>query len=273
MVTSPKICRFIALGPSATEAPPHTRGDGVEVWGIQYTWQHFTVDRAFVMDDREWIINKNSSFDIPVDIASDMRRANIPIYVAHKWPDVPNTVEYPIEEIKKAFPKHYFMDSMAYMFALAIQEGFERIETYGIDFRYFTDLGEELKYNHNWLDETHCGAFWAGVAIGKGIEVTTTNRCSMMKPVKPGETSLYGYEVSATIKAQRDKILKDRKKVSNSEPVVVFRPPEGVDPKEFLKQITVGSIKPSFYGTAKVWDNMEKPQGTNTLASLESPVI
>ncbi len=245
-----KTVRLVALGPSATEVPRFE--EGVEVFGIQYTWQHFKLTRAFVMDDPKWIIAKNHSYTNPLDVEKDMREAGCPIYTSQKWENVPNTVEYPIEEIKKEFPVHYFMNSMAYMFALAIHEGFERIETYGIDLRYISELGKEMKYHTNWLDETHCGAFWAGVAIGRGIEVVTPKRSSLMKPVSPGETSIYGYEISPTIEKQRAEILASRKKAveTKTEEVMVFRPPKGMDQKEFLKQVSVGALKP--VGTAKI---------------------
>ncbi len=242
--------RLIALGPSAAETPPHE--EGVEVWGIQYTWKHFKLTRAFVMDDQDWIVAKNASFENPIDVAEEMRQAKVPIYVAKKWSDVPNTTEFPIEDIKKEFPVHYFMNSMAYMFALAIHEGFERIETYGIDVRYFNDLGGEMKYNHSWLDETHCGAFWAGVATGRGIEVKVTKRSSMMKPVFPGDTAMYGYEVNPSIQKQREKILKDRKKIGAKEKVQIFRPPPGMSKEEFAKQVSIGALKPIGEADAKI---------------------
>lgn len=270
-----KKVRFIALGSSAAEAPPIAEG---ETWGIQYTWQHWKVDRAFVMDDSEWIIAKNHSFSNPLDVEGDMRTAGVPIYVAKKWETVPNTVEYPIEEIKKHFKTNYFMNSIAYMFALAIYEGFERIECFGTDFRYFNELGEVLfrppvidnkvmdyeefmKLHHNWLDETHCGAFWAGVAKGKGIEVVVTDRSSLMKPVYPGEPSLYGYEVSPTIEKQRERILKSRNKVElkqTAEKLMIFRPQPGEDLKEFMKKVSLKAVKPIGSTSLKTWTESKK---------------
>ena len=270
-----KTLRLIGLGPSAVEAPD--KKDGVEVWGIQYTWESFKIDRAFVMDDESWIIAKNHSFSNPKDVEEDMRKAGIPIYVSKKWANVPNTVEYPIEEIKANFP-HYFMDSFSYMFALAIHEGFERIELYGIDFRYFNELGELIwrpeagspwpdfikKYpdwsfetfmmkQHNWLDETHCGAFWVGLAIGKGIEVVTSQRSSLMKPIHPQGVSLYGYEVSPLIEEQRREILNRKKKVEMGQTfrVGIHRPEPGEDKMEFLKRVKAGLVPPIKYADAK----------------------
>lgn len=272
-----RVCRMIGLGPSAVECP-QTKDDDTEVFGIQYTWENFKLDRAFVMDDQTWIKAKNHSFSNPKDIVGDMCKAGIPIYVSKKWPDVPNTVEYPIEEIKANFP-HYFMDSFSYMFALAIHEGFERIELYGIDFRYFNELGELIwrpeagkpwadfakehpdwnfetfmMKQHNWLDETHCGAFWVGLAIGRGIEVVISQRSSLMKPIHPQGVSLYGYEVSPLIEEQRKEILSRKKKIEiKQEPmkVGVFRPQPGEDREEFLKRVKSGQLTPTFYAEIK----------------------
>ena len=276
-----KTCRLLGLGPhSAAEAPFHTIGDGVEVWGIQYTWEHWILDRAFVMDSPEWVIAKNHNFDNPKDVEADMRKFGRPIYVSKKWENVPNTIEYPIEEIKKEFP-HYFMDSFSYMFALAIHEGFKRIELYGIDFRYYNELGELIwrpeagtpwvefmkknpdwnfetfmEKQHNWLDETHCGAFWVGLAIGKGIEVVIPKRSSVMKPVHPDDPKLYGYEVSPSIEKQRAEIL-GRKKKLEPRKVAVFRPQPGKDKQEFLQRVKLGQLTPSFYADVKVVETTE----------------
>ena len=268
MLTNKKhsVVRLIALGPSCAEATWSC--NYADTWGIQYTWRNFKLDNAFVLDDEEWIKAKNHSFTVPIDIAREMRDAKIPIYVAKKWSDVENTVEYPIKEALEYFkPINYFMNSMAYMFALAIMEGYERIETYGIDFRYFGDLGNELKFPSNWLDETHCGAFWVGLAIGRGIEVVTTKRSSLMKPVKPNDPNLYGYSVSEEIQKQRQGILANRKKVELkqiNETLQVFRPPKGIkgdELKEFMRQVELGNVKSIGNVEAKLVDDNTPMEG------------
>lgn len=266
--------RMIALGPSfsETKAVDSTK----DTWSIQYAWRHYKVDIAFVMDDQEWIRAKNHSFAHPIDIAQEMRDIKVPIYTAKKWEDVPNTVEYPINEILEHFkPCRYFMNSMSYMFALAIMEGYERIETYGIDLRYFNELGKKLPHHDNWLDETHCLAYWAGQAMGRGIEVVPSQRSSLMKPVKPGEPSLYGYEVSPTIQSQRDQILKQRKKVElkKEEKLLVFRPKPGEDVQEFMKRVQSGQEKPIGHTNAKlVEENVDEDKESEKAMEVQGVV-
>jgi len=241
-----KTVRLIGLGPSAVEAKPID--NDTDTWGIQYTWQHWKLDRAFVMDDEEWVVAKNHAFTVPIDVEKEMRDTHIPIYSAKKWSNVDNTVAYPLDEILEHFkPVRYFMNSFAYMIALAIYEKYERIETYGMDLRYFSELGDEMKYKRNWLDETHCAAFWAGVAIGRGIEFATTERSSLMKPLYPGDPSLYGYEASTLLQSQRKDILEARKKGEKFE---VYRPEEGEPIKDFIRKVEVSAVDP--VGTAKV---------------------
>lgn len=255
---------MISLGPSAAEAPLKKEND-VEVFGIQYTWKYFkaSIDRAFVMDDEEWILAKNHSFDNPIDIEQEMRDFGKDIYVSKKWKNVLNTVEYPVDKIVDHFKIKYFMNSIAYMFALAIYEGFERIETYGIDNRYFTDTGGKMNYNHNWLDETHCVEFWAGVAVGRGVEVVTTKRSSLMKPVYPGDPSMYGYELSPELKRQRDNILAKRERVKRKlEPTTLsfYRKPEDMSYEELERKIAVGAIKPKAENVkAQEWGDVPVP--------------
>ena len=52
---------MIGLGPSAVECPM-TKPDGVERWGIQYTYENWILDRCFMMDSEEWIVAKNHNF-------------------------------------------------------------------------------------------------------------------------------------------------------------------------------------------------------------------
>ena len=79
----------------------------------------------------------------------------------HK-PNVKNYEEYPLKEIISKFKIEYFTDSVAYMVAFAIFNGYEKIKMRGCDYI--------------WGDEIHsgkrdCVEFWLGVAKGRGIEV------------------------------------------------------------------------------------------------------
>jgi hypothetical protein len=84
--------------------------------------------------------------------------------------DVPSSAEYPLEKVVELLPAlkrgtekqvKYFTSSFSYMLALAIAEGFERIEVYGF----------ELAAGDEYVPQKACAEFWMGFALGKGIEV------------------------------------------------------------------------------------------------------
>lgn len=111
-----------------------------------------------------------------------------PIYMLMEHPDVPSCVRYPIEEITEDLfsdrllkgdePSSFYSSSADYMLAMAIHEGFDRIELYGIE------MGSDTEYRY----QREGGAFFVGLAIGRGITVQRQSNSIMLKGKK------YGYE-------------------------------------------------------------------------------
>jgi hypothetical protein len=75
----------------------------------------------------------------------------------------------------------YFVSSIDYMSALAIYEGFDRIEYYGV----------ELKEKTEWAMQKSGATFWAGIARGRGIEVVVPSNSVLIS------APLYGIETGA----------------------------------------------------------------------------
>jgi len=61
-----------------------------------------------------------------------LQSCKMPIYMTQKIPDIPASVAYPIKEITALFGK-YFTNSISYMIALALYEGFPEMHVYGVD--------------------------------------------------------------------------------------------------------------------------------------------
>jgi len=55
-----------------------------------------------------------------------------PIYMQRHWEEIPQSVAYPLEEITKRFGR-YFTNSVSYMIALAIMQGYQEIGCWGVD--------------------------------------------------------------------------------------------------------------------------------------------
>jgi hypothetical protein len=91
---------------------------------------------------------------------------------------------FPFKEIMDSWKNNknmrYFTSSAPFMIALAIHEGYERIEIYGF----------EMSSREEYAYQKPCMEFWLGVAMGKDIEVYLPPGCALL-----GETTkLYGYD-------------------------------------------------------------------------------
>lgn len=139
-----------------------------------------------------------------------------PIYMQEHYPDVPSSVEYPLapicDELLPGITRHvrrngkdkayeeavrYFTSSVTYAIALAIYQGYERIEIYGIEMETTT----EYKRQRDGV------TFWIGIALGRGIEVCIPDVSTLLNSL------LYGYEGDVVInrqefEGQRDKLAR-----------------------------------------------------------------
>lgn len=111
------------------------------------------------------------------------------IYLQEADPDVPSSRRYPLEEVVgtllPAFrqgvernSKKYFTNTIAYALALAIYEGYERIEIYGVE------MGSDTEYQY----QRACVLFWVGVGLGRGIAIDFVSGDEIFN------VPLYGYE-------------------------------------------------------------------------------
>lgn len=102
---------------------------------------------------------------------------DFPIYTQKKYPEFPAAVRYPIEKARNRFG-NFFTSTMAYMIALAIMEGYKRIELYGFEM----ESGTEYKYQRDSAE------YFIGLAQALGIDVYLPSNCSLLKG------KLYAYD-------------------------------------------------------------------------------
>lgn len=97
------------------------------------------------------------------------RNRNIPVYMLEKRPEVPQAIEYPIDEVSELLSgwtrsgeqMRMFTSSFDYMFALAILEGFDEIEI----------IGAEMSSDSEYKYQREGYGFWHAFALGRGIKV------------------------------------------------------------------------------------------------------
>lgn len=95
---------------------------------------------------------------------------------------------FPLEDIPEE--QRYFTNSVCYMIALAILEGYERIELYGVN---QAGLFE-------YMEQRRGVEFWVGYALGRGVEVFINEPSKLLKNTKDQP---YGYEKTEGLKTER----------------------------------------------------------------------
>lgn len=88
------------------------------------------------------------------------RERDIPLVSTRSYATEP----YPIWGVLSEFRSMYFRNTVSYMLALAIFEGYDNLKLYGID-----QLGERYAPEKSYV------AFWLGMASGRGVFYTVSN--------------------------------------------------------------------------------------------------
>ena len=104
---------------------------------------------------------------------------DVPVYMLKKEHDIAASVEYPMQEVadkigKTQFGTAYLESSIAYMMALAILEGYDRIGIWGCDLA----TGGEYAYQRPNME------YLIGLARGKGISVYVPPQNTLLSPCR-----------------------------------------------------------------------------------------
>lgn len=124
-----------------------------------------------------------------------------PVYLQRVYDDLPTSVAFPATAIQSAFaladgrPTRYFTCSICWLLALAIYEGFARIEMWGFELR-------DTKPGSAFAWERPCVAYWMQQARDRGIDVIYQEAIANLYAkglLIPGDPesyagTLYGYE-------------------------------------------------------------------------------
>jgi hypothetical protein len=185
-----KTVQFLGYAPNVRNAPAIP---GAERWCFNsYRTYHLrfpeareTYTRWFDLHSKEHILKtRYQSYDW-------YKEQTKPIYLQEQQEDIPSSLAFPAEALMKHFgtpeaPETFFTCSAAWMIALAIYEGFERIDVWGI-----AAASNDTEYNY----ERPCIAYWVGRARQAGIEVFLPPSVDIVTTQK-----LYGYETNCGVK-------------------------------------------------------------------------
>lgn len=160
-----------------------------EIWGVNNLFYHIPrYDRWFEIhsikkEGEQWYRRGNidlkvGKFDWSTEFrgqnvnkyVGDLSKLTCPIYMQNKWDEIPTSEPYPLQAIKDTFGG-YFTNTVSYMLALAIYEGFEEIHVYGVDMAVSTEY---------YWQRPSC-EYFLGIAIGRGIKVYIPPEADLLK--------------------------------------------------------------------------------------------
>ena len=153
-----------------------------EIWGINdaYHVKGFMKrwDRWFQLHPLSYLAVQDNSPRDAEHIAWLKEPHEFPIYMQKDYPDMPACVEFPLQQVMEKIGRNYLSSSFAFMFGLAMLEGFKRIEIYGFDMATFSEYASQ-RPNTEYL---------IGLAEGRGIDVYIPNQSNLCRG------PIYGYE-------------------------------------------------------------------------------
>ena len=170
--------------------------DSFEIWGINDLYSQEGVarwDRWFQIHHPEHYKGSDGRDTLPA-MYEEYAKWDCPVYMWKKNKDIPNSVEFPFQKLVDKYG-NYFNNTISWLIAFAMYEGFKEIHLYGVDMQHNTE------YSHQ---RPSC-EYFIGLARGLGIEVVIPKESSLLKT-----KYLYGLETEREDLEKAD--LNQRKK-------------------------------------------------------------
>ena len=134
LLTRPERIAIVALGTSNKSFVREQMSMGKpfdEVWTVNRGFRAFVHDKLFVMDDLKWIVANKPEY------AKWLKTHDKPIVTSTPYPEFPNSIAYPINEVLETIQDDVFaVNTISYMVAYAIHIRVSEVSIYGADFFY-----------------------------------------------------------------------------------------------------------------------------------------
>lgn len=204
--TLPKSVALYGFASATREGVWQSQAD--EIWSVVWAYNYNIprLDRLFEMHP-VWLQAKSQKpeFQKARDHWAWLQaNTSIPVYMLELRPEVPQAVRYPIEGVSELVPpsrrRKVFTSSFDYLMALAIYEGYQRIECYGFE------MGSDTEYRY----QREGAAYWIAQCDARGIELVLPDKTALLK------NKLYGYEGGSMIYRQdleRMKGVREQQKI------------------------------------------------------------
>lgn len=178
---------IVGTAPSSIHLAPYNNPD-YEIWGLNGVYSY--IDFPNITNFTRWFdihsldaikeVYKHPQYQhYGVGYVEWLQNLSIPVFMQEKYEEIPTSLKYPLEEILARFPRKYFTNTVSWMLALAIYEGYEDISIFGVDMCV--------------ADEYACQRpsceYFIGYAEGLGIKVYLPDQSDLLKT-----PFLYGFE-------------------------------------------------------------------------------
>lgn len=176
---NPKTVQFLGKGLTIGWVPSEVLTPGVERWGLNsLIYSRFS---GHFDDWTRWFDLHTNEHVLAVrpETYTWYTTQTKPIYRLTIDPIIPSSIAYPLELIQDTFHTNRFLDSLDYMFALALLKDFKRIELC-----WFT-MEDRPEHRRGATSAN----YWIGRAEERGVEVIIHGKSALEPPEK-----LYGFE-------------------------------------------------------------------------------
>lgn len=175
-----KTKRLAIVGCSDSKALAPFEDPDIEIWSVNNAYGHIKrYSRWFEIhtiefNDGHFTRRWNRDFrGLDVDIyLSHLSALDCPVYMQKHWDCIPKSIEFPLGDVTKYFGNdRYFTNTISYQIALAIMEGFEEIQIWGVDMAVDTE--------YHW--QRPSVEYWIGIAKGMGIKIYVPPTADLLK--------------------------------------------------------------------------------------------
>ncbi len=177
---------IIGTAPSSINLAPYNDPD-YELWGLNGVYS--MVDFPNITNFTRWFdihslkcireVYKTPQYSYGAGYVEWLQSLSIPVYMQEAYQEMPTAAKYPKEEILAMFPRRYFTNSISWMIALAIYEGYTDISLYGVD----------MATSSEYQDQRPSCEYFIGYCEGKGINFYLPEESDLLKT-----PFLYGFE-------------------------------------------------------------------------------
>jgi len=175
----------------------------VEIWGLNQLYIAWRPEQELLLKNctRWFQIHHKHSYEAAVGrdhshhawMGERLTEFGILCYMQKKEPDIPMSVPFPKDLVIGEFGS-YFNNSISWMIAMAILEGFEHIHIFGVDMAQ-TGFGATNEYSH----QRPSVEYFIGFARGRGIKVYVPEKCDLLKAAY-----LYPFDEDSVMRVKMD---------------------------------------------------------------------